>query len=201
MSPCAPMLLPALLIVTGHPATGKTTLACVLANELRLPMVSKDMIKEALFETIGWRDREWSRQVGVLALAMLYKLCGEYLGAGRSLVVESNFRHDLDTPRMAALLARQPFRPVQLRCVARREVMVARYLARIAAGERHPGHCEHPDDAAVALVRNLGASPPLGIGGLLRTVDTSDPAALDLESLVEWARMALHGRPYQIASS
>lgn len=195
------MLLPALLIVTGHPATGKTTLARALAAELRLPMVSKDMVKEALFETIGWRDRAWSQQVGVMAIAMLYQLCGEYLAAGRSLVVESNFRPDLDTPRMAELLARHPFRPVQLRCVARREVMVARYLARIAAGERHPGHCERPDEVSAEKVRALGAIRPLALGGPLITVDTSDPAALDHGALVGWARTALHGCPYQLASS
>lgn len=191
------MLLPALLIVTGHPATGKTTLARALAAELMLPLVGKDMLKEVLFETIGWRDRAWSQQVGALALGLLYQCCGEYLAAGRSLVVESNFRRDLDTPRMCNLRARHPFRPAQLRCVAAGEVMAARYLARIAAGERHPGHCERPDAASVELVRSLGRIEPLALDGLLLTVDTSEPAAVDMRAVVGWARLALNWYPYQ----
>lgn len=182
------MTPPALLIVTGHPATGKTTLARSLADDLALPLVSKDVLKETMFDTIGWQDRAWSRQVGVAAIALLYRLAEECLGAGRALVVESNFRPDLDTQRMLDLRARRPFRPVQLRCVASREVMVERYLRRIAAGERHPGHCEAPDDVSVAIMRGLGDIEPLPLGGALLTVDTTDPGALDMASVTRWAR-------------
>lgn len=182
------MAPPALLIVTGHPATGKTTLAFALAAELGLPLVSKDALKEALFDTAGRRDRDWSRQIGCVALTLLYRLVEQHLALGRSPIVESNFRPDLDTPRMLRLRARLPFRPVQLRCVASPAVMVERYLARIAACERHPGHCERPDAASVALVQGLGWIEPLALGGPLLTVDTTDPATLDLAAVVRWAR-------------
>jgi len=185
------MTPPALLIVTGHPATGKTTLARALAHELALPLLSKDALKEALFDALGWRDRAWSRQIGGVALALLYRRAEEQLAAGCALIVESNFRPDLDTPRMLGLCARQPFRPIQLRCVASSEVMAARYLARIAAGQRHPGHCETPDPDAVALMRSLGHVAPLALGGGLLTVDTTHLERLDHAAVLAWTHTAL----------
>ena len=51
-------------IVTGPPGAGKSTLAEYLARELCLPLISKDGIKEILFDTLGWHDREWSKKLG-----------------------------------------------------------------------------------------------------------------------------------------
>ncbi|NTU85538.1 MAG: ATP-binding protein [Chloroflexales bacterium] len=191
------MIAPALLIVTGHPTTGKTTLASHLAAELSLPLLSKDMLKETLFDTLGSRDREWSHQVGVAAIALLYRLAGVLLGAGRPLIIESNFRPDLDTPRMLDLRARHPFRPVQLRCVASGEVMAERYLRRIAAGQRHPGHCESPDAAEVVRVR--GHIEPLALGGAVLTIDTTDLADINMAAITGWAGAHLAGDPPPLA--
>lgn len=47
-----------LIIITGLPGTGKTTLGRKLAEEFRLPFISKDDIKEFLFDNLGWKDRE-----------------------------------------------------------------------------------------------------------------------------------------------
>jgi 2-phosphoglycerate kinase len=44
---------PALILVSGAPGTGKTTVANALATRLQIPTVSKDAIKESLFESLG----------------------------------------------------------------------------------------------------------------------------------------------------
>ena len=43
---------PLVLIISGPPCTGKTTLARRLATDLGLPLMCKDTIKEVLFERL-----------------------------------------------------------------------------------------------------------------------------------------------------
>ena len=45
-----------LVVVTGPPASGKTSLARTLARELGLPWIGKDALKEPLYEVIGSGD-------------------------------------------------------------------------------------------------------------------------------------------------
>src|SRR5262249_58176789 len=51
---------PLLVVVTGPPASGKSRLAEELAESLGLPLVTKDGIKETLFDTLGPGDQAWS---------------------------------------------------------------------------------------------------------------------------------------------
>ncbi|MEF3275881.1 MAG: ATP-binding protein [Chloroflexus sp.] len=185
------MQIPALIIITGYPATGKTTLSQALATSLRLPLLSKDAYKEVIFDGLGWSDREWSRRIGITAILLLYHTAATILASGQSLIVESNFHVDLDTPRMQLLQARTPFRPIQIRCVARGEVLVERIISRVAQGQRHPGHCDDIAPADLEIVRSRGDIEPLPIGGPLLTVDTTVPAQIDMPAIVAWTRAQL----------
>ena len=74
---------PWIVIVNGPPAAGKTTFARSLAGELRLPLFTKDDIKESLFDTLGFQDREWSRKLGLASLVLLFELVERQIEVGR----------------------------------------------------------------------------------------------------------------------
>jgi predicted kinase len=122
------------VVVTGPPATGKTTLAERLSRELALPLVAKDAIKERLYEEMGTGDREWSRRLGRATYALMFEWVGRLLAAGQSAILEANFT-PLAAERFAGL---PPHRTFQVFCTAPREVVIERYAAR----RRHDGHLD-----------------------------------------------------------
>ena len=53
------------VLVAGPPGSGKTTLANPLSEHLRLPLIAKDPIKEALMDVQGWPSSvQESRMLG-----------------------------------------------------------------------------------------------------------------------------------------
>ena len=65
---------PTIIVVTGRPAAGKSTLAKWLSQKLKLPLVSKDSIREELFDRLGWKDRKWAQELGKASVDMMFIL-------------------------------------------------------------------------------------------------------------------------------
>ena len=79
---------PLLVLVSGSPGSGKTTLASRLAADLGSPMLSKDTIKEALGRTLAVDSVERSKQLGGASVDALYALIDVQLDLGVSVVVD-----------------------------------------------------------------------------------------------------------------
>ncbi len=181
------------IIISGPPGTGKTTLGKRLAQELNLPFVHKDGIKELLFDKLGWSDRAWSKTLGIASYALLFYFLETQLSAGRSCIVESNFHADFDTERFLALKAQYDFEPLQICCMADGEVVFQRFKDRAASGERHPGHVETPNLEEFKPVLLRGRDEVMHIGGTVIEVDTTDFEKVDYEGLVERVRQCMKG--------
>lgn len=179
---------PALIIVNGLPATGKTTLAQQLATALALPLFSKDMFKEILFDTLGWGERAWSRRLGVASIALLVCVAEAELAVERSCIVECNFDPLLGSAQLSALGQRCPFHPVQVLCVTDPAVRRERQRQRAQSSARHPGHLEAVLLGETDAAPPVGRLEPLALGGALIEVDTTNPAELDVGALVERLR-------------
>ena len=133
---------PLVLIVTGPPASGKTTIGRPLALALSLPFLSKDLFKESLFDSLGSMDREWSRNIGLASTRLLFRCAEALLEAGQSCALESNFYPQWDTAPLRELQTRFGCRFVQVVCSAETAVLVERFTRRARSGERHPGHAD-----------------------------------------------------------
>jgi predicted kinase len=171
---------PAVLIVTGSPATGKTTLAVKLGSELRLPVLSKDLFKGALLESLGAASLSESQKLGRAAFTMLYAAATELVGAGVSLILEAPFRSGVSEPSLTALTHRAAAAVIV--CTASSEVVVRRFRQRASSSERHPGHM---DRIRPEMSRAIAFDPPdLGLPAVV--VNTSDGYQPPLQELIEW---------------
>ncbi len=176
--------LPVVVIVTGPPGAGKTTLGRSLARDLGLPFLNKDGVKEVLFDQLGWDDGASSRRLGIASILVVFHVLERQLAAGRSAVVEMNFFPEHDTPRFLSLRAAYPFVPYQIRCSADDETLLTRYRERAESGARHPGHGAQADlhDLRERLRQNVHTS--LDIGGYVREIDTTRFEAIPYDDLL-----------------
>lgn len=168
------------VIVTGLPATGKTTIARRLSASLGWPMFSKDDFKELLFDRIGHSDREWSKKLGAASYGILGHIAEQELAAGRSFIIETNFPAE-SAELFVELADRHHVRYVQVLCHADGDVVMQRFTSR---SDRHPGHV---DDVVAETQRDLllsGKQAALDVGGELVEVDTTNIDDASVDSVV-----------------
>ena len=176
---------PLLVIITGLPATGKTTLGRRIAAELKLPFVYKDGIKELLFNTLGWSDIEWSQRLGRASTELLYYFAEAEVKSGNSCVLESNFDAALATPRFLALKEMYEVSIVQIVCKSDPDVIWQRYQSRWDAGQKHPGHVQHLDTRADSWIHwPQGRAAALNLDGDVIELDTTQFDLAEYEALV-----------------
>lgn len=172
---------PRFVVVSGLAASGKTSIAQPLAQTLDVPLISKDAIKEALFEAVGFGGWAWSKTLSRVADGAMVRIAQDLDGA-----VLDNFWYAETVDELLAPL-RRPIVEVFCRC----DPVVA--FERFRDRDRHPGHADEERDADsvrasfVARAHRL----PLRMLGPVVEVDTERP--VDVASVARRVVEAANG--------
>jgi hypothetical protein len=160
-----------LVVVSGPPGAGKSTLAEPLAARLGLPLLAKDIIKEALGDALDLHGPDWTRALSRASWAAMWELA-----ANGSAVIEGNFSAPAIEPLRAidATL-------VEVFCRCPLATCRDRYIDRFAAGRRHRVHV--PGEPPLTFFAPF--DEPLQIGPVVE-VRTDEP--VDLDAVVERVR-------------
>ncbi|WP_127717948.1 AAA family ATPase [Halobacteriovorax sp. HLS] len=174
-----------LILISGLSCTGKTSIAKQLSVHFKLPLFGRDCIKESLFDSLGCRDREWSKKLGTASYELLYKIIESQLGATNSCIVESNFNSKFDTPIFLNLQKKYKFSTIIIHCEAEGETLFNRFKARSESGQRHQGHCDHLNYDEFRDVLLNGRLDILDIDAEVIKLDTTDFSELNLDEVYE----------------
>lgn len=127
------------ILVTGIPAAGKSTMAEAISERLKLPVISKDAVKELLFDNVGFQSREEKVNLGIASMEIMYYVAGQLMKAGQSFVLENNFEYSSEQG-IKNLLEKYHYSVLTITLTGDYKVIYQRFLERESSPDRHRGH-------------------------------------------------------------
>ena len=94
------MSKPYLLIVTGKPGAGKTTFAKKFGDEIYMPVISRDQIKEGYVHTFGESHSELPPESNRIVTEIFFDTLTGLIDGGVSVIAEAAFRHEVWANRL-----------------------------------------------------------------------------------------------------
>ncbi len=193
-----------IIVLAGMPASGKSTIASKLSAAFSLPVLAKDELKEALFDTVGFRCYAEKRMLDHAANAVLLRAVRAMLSAGQSVILDNNF-DQLSACSLDDLTEEFGARCVTVFLGGDTEAFYRRYVERDRAHLRHPGHVvqEHypllPGETADHdMTREefrekfeKRGMAEIRLRGERIDVDATNPATINVEALIGQIRAIL----------
>lgn len=188
------------ILVAGIPAVGKSTMAEAMAEKLKLPVISKDTIKEFLYDNVGFQSREEKVKLGIASMEIMYYVAGQLMKAGQPFILENNFEYASEQG-IKALLDKYRYPVLTITLTGDYKVIYQRFLERDISNERHRGHVvndcypekkEHTTEElksiSISYENYIQAIEKRGfdsfcVGGRQIKVDTTDFSEIDMEKL------------------
>ena len=174
-----------IIIVTGVPASGKTTFAQKVGDKFNLPVFSKDSLKELLFDYVGVENRDLSRKFGRASFELLYEITEQLMRTDVTHIIEGNFDREFASNVLNKKMEKYNCEFLQFNFYAQQNIIRERFEQRWDNREkensRHEGHM---DNENLEIVENTGGkNKALDIPGKLIEVNTTNFDNVDYNQL------------------
>jgi predicted kinase len=140
---------PLLIIVTGRPASGKTTLAYLLSQKIKCPLLSRDHLKEGFLNTIGFPYKMDDNSVNQHIYKTFFELTEEFISKEISVIIEAAFQHKLWENKLTQLLNKATIKIII--CKTSTEIANSRYMNRFL---NDPGREKYHGDRSNYKTKN-----------------------------------------------
>ncbi len=128
-----------MILLAGLPAAGKSTFAGYLSKETGIPVLSKDFIKEKLFDRLGFQSRSEKVKLGDASRDIMYGLAEKFMEIGNPVILENNFESD-GRDELMELISRYQYHSITVFFGGNIEMIYERFIKRNHSAERHLGH-------------------------------------------------------------
>lgn len=127
------------ILVTGIPAAGKTTLSTDIADKFKLPVISKDKIKEIMFDDIGFDSREQKVKLGIASMNIMYYLAEQMMKMKLPFILENNFENS-SVEGITKILEKYSYTAITVTLTGDYRAIYERFCKRNESPDRHRGH-------------------------------------------------------------
>lgn len=186
------------ILVTGIPAAGKSTMAEYLSEYFSIPMISKDTIKEVLFDYVGFRSREEKVKLGTASMHIMYYMAEQLMKLNQPFILENNFEY-ASKEGLNNILEKYAYKAITLTLTGDYGKIYERFVERNESKDRHRGHVVN-DSYPETVVGRKTAPVPLEhyIAGIISrgmdsfvsngphfVIDTTDFGNVDFDGIAK----------------